>query len=113
MTTDQIVAALGDRKNQFTTDDIRKISAALREAHGRVIAGASLGFSKGDKVTFAGKFGRPVEGTVTKVNMKSLSVKATDGVNWKVGPTLATRIDEFSPGAKVPPVFSHSRAPTR
>lgn len=113
MTTDQIVAALNDRKNQFTTDDIKKISAALRAAHSRVIASVALDFDVGAKVTFVGKFGRPVEGTITKVNQKTLNVKATDGVNWKVGPTLVTKINEFSPGAKVPPVFSHNRAPTR
>jgi len=60
-------------------------------------------FEIGDRVGFQNE-GRTVEGTVIRVNRKTLSVKTKEG-SWNVPPRFVTRISPTSNATNAPPTF--------
>ncbi|HPJ26689.1 MAG TPA: hypothetical protein PLW97_09375 [Synergistaceae bacterium] len=46
------------------------------------------GFTKGDRVGFQAPDGRMLEGMVLRLNKKTISVVADDGLQWNVSPGL-------------------------
>jgi hypothetical protein len=52
------------------------------------------GFNVGDRVSFQPERGLPVEGTVIRLNSKSVTVVSTDGVHWRVSPGLLERVGD-------------------
>lgn len=51
-------------------------------------------FTKGDRVGFQAPDGRMVEGTVLRLNKKTISVATGDGHQWNVAPGLLHLIQE-------------------
>jgi hypothetical protein len=51
-----------------------------------------VSFKAGDKVSFVGKYGKVETGRVVKVNRRLVAVKTTSGSNWRVHPSLLTKI---------------------
>lgn len=50
---------------------------------------AKFRYSVGDTVTFTGKYGALVKGTITKINQKTIKVKADQSaILWTVSPSL-------------------------
>ena len=50
-------------------------------------------FQVGDRVSFQGEsYGRKVEGIVTRINRKTLTVHTTDGQHWSIHPRFLTRL---------------------
>lgn len=49
-------------------------------------------FNVGDRVTFHPPDGSQVAGTVLRLNTKSVTVVTADGIQWRVGPTLLTKM---------------------
>ena len=47
----------------------------------------------GDRVSFSPEPGRKVAGTILRLNRKSVSLVATDGVHWRVAPALLSRTE--------------------
>lgn len=47
-------------------------------------------FSLGDRVTFPGPTGQPIQATIIKLNKKTASVQTDTGQQWNVAPTLLT-----------------------
>jgi preprotein translocase subunit YajC len=62
----------------------------IRRSHLQEIAGANL--RVGDTVTFDAKTRGIVTGKVTKINKKTVKVKATNGVLWTVTPSLLEQV---------------------
>ena len=44
--------------------------------------------SQGDKVKWMSKYGRTIEGTITKVNTKTIKVSTSSDGQWSVSPSL-------------------------
>lgn len=61
-------------------------------------------FEVGDRVGFQNE-GRTVEGTVIRVNRKTLSVKTKEG-SWNIPPRFVTKITASSNAANSTPTFS-------
>lgn len=49
-------------------------------------------FNVGDRVSFRPPDGNEVRGTVVRLNTKSVTVATADGIQWRIGPTLLTKM---------------------
>lgn len=76
----------------FSNEEIRILSSALNLKFREMQSRATHSFSRGDKVQFMSKRGL-IKGTVTRVNQKTVSVQAFDGVQWKVSGSLLSLRD--------------------
>lgn len=74
-------------------DEVNTIINLIKERQRVIARQESLKFNIGDKVTFDAKSRGIVSGTVTKVNRKTVKVKA-DGVGfmWIVSPELLKKV---------------------
>ena len=45
-------------------------------------------FYRGQKVTFRGKYGETITGSIERMNAKTIGVLAESGVHWRVSPSL-------------------------
>jgi hypothetical protein len=50
-------------------------------------------FDVGDRVSFRPELGREVVGTVVRLNRKSVTVVGPHGDEWRVAPTLLTKVE--------------------
>jgi len=76
-------ATLGREEISALWKILRSRSRSLDEAavdSGRLRVGLA--------VQFEGRRGRLIEGVIEKMNNRSVSVRASDGVRWRVAPTL-------------------------
>jgi len=76
----------------WTVEDLRRIANAINLKSRELQARAAHSFGRGDKVQFMSKRGL-IKGTVTRVNQKTVSVQAFDGVQWKVSGSLLSLRD--------------------
>jgi len=89
MNTSQIVNTILDRTNSMTTDDLTQINAAIKERWNSLQYQTAKLFKVNDRVMFySAKKQMHVRGTVQKINAKTVQVKAENGMNWKVAPSL-------------------------
>jgi len=83
--TDEDLLAVNDTVISYIKE--RRRIAAVKE---------SLNYTKGDRVSWntrkRGYGNRPIEGTVVKVNQKTLSVDTDEGKKWRVPYTMVTKI---------------------
>lgn len=89
MKTQEIVSAI---YNVQTMDELRQVYDAFKTRSKELNTRLALVFREGEKVEFKGRHQMTVRGVVTKVNAKSIAVKAETGVNWKVSPSLLKKI---------------------
>lgn len=71
---------------------IHKAWAILNMQHRHLSQLIKLEFKKGDKVKFNAKSRGLQTGVVTKINSKTIAVKADTGVTWKVSPNLLQKV---------------------
>ena len=76
----------------FSVDEMRSIVQAVNYKNREMQSRAAHSFGRGDKVQFMSKRGL-IKGTVTRVNQKTVSVQAFDGVQWKVSGSLLSLRD--------------------
>lgn len=70
-------------------EDIRAVSAALKVRHRELQQRTAWSFGVGSKVQFQDKMGRTIVGAVTKINAKTVQVRADDNfATWRVTPSL-------------------------
>ena len=71
--------------------ELNEIQNALNVRFREIQRRAAISFRVGDAVKFQSRTGKTISGTVTKVNQKTVSVKAIDSTNWKVSGSLLQR----------------------
>lgn len=71
-----------------TIEDLREAQNALNVRSRELQRRAVYEFRVGDKVEFTTRSGEVVKATVTKINQKTVSVRAFEGTNWKVSGSL-------------------------
>ena len=71
-----------------SVQELREAQAALTVRWRELERRTATRFSPGDFVTFADKSGRPLRGSVVKVNTKTVKVVTMGGVKWNVSPSL-------------------------
>jgi hypothetical protein len=82
-----IDANLRRQINGMNMDELKELNDIAVRAMKRLIAAAADTFRPGDLVSFQGRSGETLSGTVTKVNQKTVSVRVGN-TNWKVSGTL-------------------------
>lgn len=70
----------------------KRVVARMRRLGTQRQVAAMDSFNVGDQVHFVGKDGRTEYGTVVKHNHRTVSVRSDRGVQWRVSPTLLSRI---------------------
>lgn len=73
--------------SNLSTDDLRVLNEAIKEAWDANARRAKFKFRVGDKVKWVGRAGAQT-GVVTKIAIKNIQVKADNGVNWNVSATM-------------------------
>lgn len=81
--TAQEMKQLRDLVNKTSMSDLQSLVGVFNARQSALASLATARFSTGDRVSFDAK-GRRVTGVITKVNRKTVAVKADDGRNWKV-----------------------------
>lgn len=82
---DQLVA-------KMDSNDLRFLADLHNSAQRRITMNQARAFRVGDKVQWFSKYGRTIEGTITKVNNKTIKVVTTSDGQWSVSPSLLTKI---------------------
>ena len=75
----------------FAIDSIQELKeaqAALTVRWRELERMTAVRFTPGDIVTFNDKLGRPLRGSVVKVNTKTVKVLTMGGMKWSVSPSL-------------------------
>lgn len=78
-----------------TIDNIADIERALRaiaEARKAILANAAGKFAVGDRVTWTSELGRTMEGTVTKLNLRTVVAKTDVGMAFTLLGTVVTKL---------------------
>jgi len=73
-------------------NDLEKLIKAVKEQQGYIASLEGSKFKSGDNVKWKSRRGMYVNGTILRVNQKSVSVKAEDGVSWRVSPSLLEKV---------------------
>lgn len=76
-------------------EDLREAQSALNVRFRELQTRAAYAYSKGDKVGFKTKNGSWITGVVTKINQKTIEVRADAGNTWKVSPSLLSKVHSF------------------
>lgn len=74
-----------------STNDLDLIVQEVRSLQRRYETQKQRQFRPGDRVTFEGKGGQTVTGTVEKILQKNIKVQADNGMPWRVSPSLLSR----------------------
>ena len=92
MKANDILVHLRSPALEMTHEQINEAWAILKQRFNNLTQAAAQSFMPGDKVEFDARGGRwggqTIKGVVSKINVKSVGVKAENGVNWKVSPAL-------------------------
>jgi hypothetical protein len=78
--------------SKLDMDGIQRMYELLKHRQSNIQYHATFNFDNGDRVQFNGKYGRKIVGSITKINQKTIKVKADDtGVMWTVSPSLLSK----------------------
>ena len=83
-----------EQLKDLSLDELRdlnkRVCAEIRHRHNQTNFYISSSLRVGEKVSFNDKYGIPIVGSVTKINLKSVKVQTNRGI-WNVSPTLLKR----------------------
>lgn len=77
---------LANLLESLTADEFRKAHETFHLEEERRGRAAALAFRGGDLVWFLSRAGVRVQGVVERVNLRTVAVRARDGVPWRVAP---------------------------
>lgn len=69
-------------------DELRHIQSAVSTRRNILTTRAARAFSIGDRVTWQTRLGVPMAGTVTRINRKTIGIRADSNANWRVAPSF-------------------------
>lgn len=87
-TMTEMIAAVAVGTLDHDKDGLERLNRTVVEALRRIEARAALVWRIGQRVTFADRFGRPIVGTIEKINRSSVTVHTDQGRRWRVSPSL-------------------------
>ena len=87
--------------DQMSDDELlrlnREIVAALMARQHQEQRKELLAFTVGDRVSFQGPEGRPISGTIKRVNKKTLTIVTAHGL-WKIDPGFVLKAKSVKAG---------------
>jgi hypothetical protein len=78
---------------EMDKNEVNEVVVAVKARRSQMRTVETLKFRVGQQVSFVGSFGRTIEGTIDKINSKSIGVSVGAGRGWRVAPSLLTIID--------------------
>lgn len=72
----------------MSREDLLTLNKAMKIRMNTINFENTTKFRVGNSVMFSDKKGYTLTGTITKINTKTIKVKATNGVTWSVSPSL-------------------------
>ena len=81
-------------RNTDTRDELNQIVEAVKLQQNFLARSSARSFMIGDAVSFVGRGGRTVVGTVSKVNPKTIVVDSPSQGRWKVTASMLNRMSE-------------------
>jgi hypothetical protein len=75
-----------------TRDEVSQVIAMIRQVQSNMSTKVAMTFMVGEKVSFDSKYGTKVEGTITKINSKTIKLTSTTNQRWTVSPALLKKI---------------------
>lgn len=70
-----------------STEDLNRVALVLKARHKTVQCLKAMSFRKGMTVAFTSRSGKQVQGTILKINTKSIDVDSPLG-KWRVSPSM-------------------------
>lgn len=70
-----------------STEDLNRVALVLKARHKTVQCLKAMAFRKGQTVAFTSRSGKQVQGTILKINTKSIDVDSPLG-KWRVSPSM-------------------------
>ena len=89
-----IQTAINAIRKTNTRDELNQIVEAVKLQQNFLARQSARSFMKGDAVSFVGRGGRTVMGTVSKVNPKTIVVDSPSQGRWKVTASMLNRMSE-------------------
>jgi len=78
-----------------TREEVDSVIAMIKQTQSNMSAKVAMTFMIGEKVFFTPhnpKYGSRVEGTITKINTKTIKLISTTGIRWSVSPGMLKRV---------------------
>ena len=79
-----------DQVSRMDTDELNRVVDAIKLRRTYIAKESARGLFIGDAVSFESKRGQTVQGTVTKVNQKTVVVDTVTAGRWKVTASMLT-----------------------
>lgn len=92
MSSDEYLKAVDAIQDVNDSDELLKLGRIVSEQFSHVTRKEALNFKVGDEVTFEGKDGSTLKGKVTKINRKTINVIVNDFINYRVSPSLLSKV---------------------
>jgi nitrate reductase alpha subunit len=88
----QDINTLNEIFSKMDRNDFNIAANIYKHWQGMLQHNAAIAFRIGDKVKWNSKYGRIEQGTITKVNSKTIKVTTTSNQMWNVSPSLLSKI---------------------
>ena len=79
---------------QMSSQEIESVIEAIKQRRNWLASQSVRKFVRGDKVSFQGRYGRTLTGTVEKIKIKNVLVHADNGERWNVPGNRLTSVKE-------------------
>ena len=79
-------------RNIESTDELNQLIEAFKMQRTYIARNATRSLMIGDVVTFAGRGGRTITGSVEKINIKTVLVNSPTAGKWKVTASALTQV---------------------
>lgn len=90
--TTQELQTINSLMMKMDGDDYNKVVSMFKYAQSMRQHNAAVAFRVGDKVQWNSKYGRLEQGTITKINHKTIKVITTSNQQWSCSPSLLSKI---------------------
>ena len=92
MASDAYLRAVDAIQDVNDSDELLKLGRIVSSQFSHATRKEALNFKVGDEVTFEGKKGSILKGNVIKINRKSVGVLVDGFINYRVSPSLLTKV---------------------
>lgn len=90
----ELVAQIDTLKESEMLILLNHLTDRLKQHHQQLTRQAMNQFRPGDLVQFRSKTGEIVNGVVTRINQKSITLHTKEGVRWNVSPQLLKMVSQ-------------------
>jgi len=90
--TTQELQTINSLMMKMSGEDYKKVASMFKHAQSMRQHNAAVALRVGDKVQWNSKFGYVEQGTITKINHKTIKVITASNQQWSCSPSLLSKI---------------------